>query len=342
MSAATDYIIKAVGWQMAFIIEGVPSILWAFVWFFVIRDKPQQASWMSLESQNYLASALEREQALIPKISGMKSMLRKPIVVWLCMQYFLWSVGVYGFVLWLPTVIQKGASRGIAITGLLSAVPYLVAIILMLLVSHYSDRTFRRKQFVWPFLAFSGAAMLGSYFAAATSFWWAYGFLILAGGGMYAPYGPFFAIIPEMLPSNVAGEATAAINSFGGLGAFAGSWIVGLLEARTGNSRAGFLLMSVSLILAGAIIFFQRETSYRKSPGQSVESGGSNQPPDCNLQTRQGVCGSRARIPSPTGPLSCNLSSSHRVICSPSLVRPEPYTSLQLHACRRVSEEYPA
>ena len=107
----------------------------------------------------------------------------------------------------------------------------------------------------------SGTALLGSYLAAAHNFWWAYAFLILAGSAMYGPYGPFFAIIPEMLPNNVAGEVTALINSCGALGAFFGSWCVGLLEAYTGNSRAGFLLMSISLMLAGGIIFCLRGSS---------------------------------------------------------------------------------
>ena len=48
-------------------------------------------------------------------------------VIWLCIQYFFWSIGVYGFVLWLPSIIQKGAARCIAITGLFSGVPYVVA-----------------------------------------------------------------------------------------------------------------------------------------------------------------------------------------------------------------------
>ena len=131
----------------------------------------------------------------------------------------------------------------------------------MLIVSYCSDRSFRRKRFVWPFLMLSGIAMLGSYLTAGSSFWWAYACLILAGSAMYAPYGPFFAIIPEMLPSNVAGEVTALINSCGALGAFVGSWFVGLLEARTGNSKAGFLLMSISLIISSTIIFSMRGSS---------------------------------------------------------------------------------
>ncbi len=75
---------------------------------------------------------------------------------------------------------------------------------------------------------------------------------------MYAPYGPFWAIFPEMLPSNVAGEILALVNSCGALGAFGGSYLVGWLQAVTGNSQAGFLLMSVALVGSGAIIFFLR------------------------------------------------------------------------------------
>jgi sugar phosphate permease len=258
MSAVTGYLIHAVGWQMAFVLEGVPSILWGFIWLFVIRDKPQDAPWMDLESRTHLSDQLEREQWILPQVANFKSTLRNPSVIWLCIQYFFWSLGVYGFVLWLPSVIEKGAAMGIGITGLLSGVPYLFAIILMLLVAHFSDRSSRRKRFIWPFLMLAGAALLGSYLTAAHSFWWAYAFLVLAGSAMYAPYGPFFAIMPEMLPKNVAGEVTALVNSFGALGAFAGTWFVGLLEAYTGNSRAGFLLMSISLIISGVIILSLR------------------------------------------------------------------------------------
>jgi len=258
MSAATGYLIRALGWQMTFIVEGLPSILWGAIWFLIIRDRPQDAAWISKETCTQLSQQLEREQWLIPQVANMESVLRNPSVIWLCVQYFFWSIGVYGFVLWLPSVIQKGAARGIAITGLLSGVPYLLAIVLMLLVSHYSDRSFRRKRFVWPFLMLAGACLLGSYLTAAHSFWWAYGFLVLAGSFMYAPYGPFFAIMPEILSKNVAGEATALINSCGALGGFAGTWFVGLLEARTGNSRSGFLFMSISLIIASVIIFSMR------------------------------------------------------------------------------------
>ncbi|MEI9978679.1 MAG: MFS transporter [Edaphobacter sp.] len=261
MSAATGYLIRSFGWQMAFILEGLPSVLWAFGWLFIVRDRPQAAGWMSDATSTELNQQLEREQWLLPQVANFKAALRNPNVILLCLQYFCWSVGVYGFVLWLPTIIQSGASHGIEIVGLLSGMPYLFAIILMLVVAHHSDRSFRRRRFVWPFLILSGIALFGSYLTVSTGFWSSYGFLILAGACMYAPYGPFFAIMPEMLPKNVAGEVTALVNSGGALGSFIGAWFVGLLQARTGNSRAGFLLMAISLVTAGIIILCLRGPS---------------------------------------------------------------------------------
>ena len=258
MSAVTGYLIKAVGWQMAFVIEGVPSIAWAFIWLLIARDRPHEASWLSSDCCDQLNRELELEQRALPSTANFLASLRMPGVLLLCVQYFCWSVGVYGFVLWLPTMIRAGMARGIEIVGLLSAVPYLLAVILMLIVAYLSDRMLSRRRFIWPFLVFSGLALFSSYLTAAHSFWIAYAFLILAGGAMYAPYGPFFSIVPEMLPKNVAGEVMAMINSCGALGGFAGTWLVGLLQAITGDARAGYLFMSISLLLAGAIIFWLR------------------------------------------------------------------------------------
>jgi sugar phosphate permease len=266
MAAATGFLIKAIGWQMTFILEGIPSILWAFVWVLVVRDHPRDVSWLSKECCEPLAAALELEQAALPQYGNLSSALRVPSVILLCIQYFFWSFGVYGLVLWIPEMIRSGSTRGIETVGLLSAAPFLLAVILMLLVAYFSDRALNRKAFVWPLLLLSGIALFCSYATAGSHFWVAYVALIVAGGTMYAPYGPFFAIVPDILPKNVAGEVMALINSCGALGGFAGTWLVGLLQALTGNARAGYLVLSMSLILAGGITFCLRTAKPASNP----------------------------------------------------------------------------
>lgn len=70
---------------------------------------------------------------------------------------------------------------------------------------------------------------------------------------MYAPYGPFFAIITEILPKNVAGGAIALINSLGALGSFVGAYIVGYLEGATGGFAASYIFMAGSLFLSAIL-----------------------------------------------------------------------------------------
>lgn len=266
MSAVTGYLIKAFGWQMTFVFEGIPSILWAFVWAFVARDHPNQAHWLDKQSCEQLTNELAHEQKSLPHVVDFFAAAREPAVILLCAQYLFWGVGVNGLVLWLPTMIRAGSARGIEIVGLLNAIPFLLAVILMIVVAYFSDRSLHRKRFIWPFLVCSGIALLVSCLTTDRSFWVAYGFLIVAGGTMYAPYGPFFSIMPEMLPRNVAGEAIALVNSCGSLGAFAGIWLIGLLQTVTGNSRAGYLTMAISLVIAGILTFCLKETRSGTQP----------------------------------------------------------------------------
>src|SRR4029077_1043603 len=93
----------------------------------------------------------------------------------------------------------------------------------------------------------------GSYLAVTSNFWISFVLLIIAGTAMYAPYGPFFAILTEVLPGNVTAGAIALINSFGALGSFAGSYIVGYLNGSTGGFSASYIFMSCSLFLSAIL-----------------------------------------------------------------------------------------
>jgi sugar phosphate permease len=256
MSAITGYLINAVGWQRAFVLEGIPSIIWAFGWLALVDDRPSHAKWLNTADRDALEAELAREQSVIPQVSNFAKALRTPTVVMLSITFFLWSLGLYGFVVWLPTIIRRGSAEGMGLTGLLSAAPYLAAALAMLIVSHISDTTLQRRKFIWPSLLLSGVAFFLSYATADWRFAVPYGFLIVAGAAMYAPYGPYFALIAESLPANVAGQSIAFINSCGALGAFGGSYFVGLLQGYTGSSKTSFLAMSAFLVLSATTMTF--------------------------------------------------------------------------------------
>ncbi|MEX6209228.1 MFS transporter [Providencia huaxiensis] len=253
MSVLSGYLIQAFGWREMFIIEGVPAVLWAFFWWKTARDKPNQVNWLSQQEKDTLDKILSDEQKNIKPIRNYREAFKSRNVVLLCAQYFCWSIGVYGFVLWLPSIIRGASNLGMVETGWLSAVPYLAATLAMVLVSWASDKMHNRKLFVWPMLLLGAICFLGSYLLGSTNFWLSYMLLVIAGAAMYAPYEPFFAIIPEMLPKNVAGGAMALINSMGALGSFFGSWFVGYLNGVTGSPSASYMFMGLALL---ASVFF--------------------------------------------------------------------------------------
>ncbi|MGQ6588012.1 MFS transporter [Serratia sp. IR-2025] len=250
MSVVSGYLIHAFGWREMFIIEGIPAVIWAFCWWVLAKDKPAQAGWLSADEKQALQQQLDEEQKGIKAVRNYGEAFRSRNVILLCVQYFAWSIGVYGFVLWLPSILRSGMQMGMVEAGWLSAVPYLAATIAMIVVSWASDKMQNRKLFVWPLLLIGALAFFGSYAVGANHFWISYGLLVVAGAAMYAPYGPFFAIIPEMLPKNVAGGAMALINSMGALGSFFGSWFVGYLNGATGSPAASYMFMAIALVVA--------------------------------------------------------------------------------------------
>ena len=253
MSILSGYLVNAAGWRWMFIWEGLPAIIWAFFWWRLVSDRPANAPWLTQQEKESLEAVLQKEQQSIKAVKNYAAAFKSKAVVLLCLQYALWSIGVYGFVIWLPSIIKAAPQMSIIKTGWLSSLPYAFAIIGMISASYLSDKTLNRKIFVWPFLLVASLAFYGSYLIGTNNFWISFVLLVIAGMAMYAPYGPFFAILTEILPANVTAGAIALINSFGALGSFAGSYLVGYLNGTTGGFGASYIFMAGSVFLSAII-----------------------------------------------------------------------------------------
>jgi sugar phosphate permease len=265
MSLLSGYLTQHMGWRMMFILEGLPPVIWAFIWWWQVADFPHEAKWLEPADRQALEARLAEEQRGIAPVKNYAAAFKSPRVIALSAQYFLWSIGVYGFVIWLPSIL-KTRDMGMVEVGFLSAVPYLAAVIGEITFAIWSDVTRRRLQLVWPALALAAAAFYGSFLLGGTNFWASFALLTLAGAMMYASYGPFFAHIAETLPRNVVGGAIALINSMGALGSFVGAYGVGMLNGMTGSPGASYLMMAAGLIASAAITFFLMKRSEGAPP----------------------------------------------------------------------------
>lgn len=250
MSILSGYLVNAFGWRGMFIIEGVPAILWAFIWWKIYADRPRDAKWLSEAEKRAVENALAAEQQSIKPVKNYREAFRSPKVLALAFIHFFWNIGMYGFIMWLPSMLKSASGMGIVATGWLSAAPYLLAVPLMLTASWFSDKYQQRKNIVLLFLGLGAVCFIASFTLGATHFWLSWVLLVIAGGAMYTPYGPFFAAIPEMLPRNVVAGAMSFVVCFGALGSFVGAWIVGYLNGLTGSPAASYVFMGGSLVVA--------------------------------------------------------------------------------------------
>ncbi|CAB3807006.1 MFS transporter [Paraburkholderia fynbosensis] len=265
MSIASGYLVQAYGWRIMFVAQGLPAVLWGVVWFLVVRDRPEQVSWLSEKEKATLQTTLAEEQKLLNPIKNYREAYRTSAVWILGGMMFFMSIGFTGFLIWLPSILRSASSLSMVSTGWLASVPYFCAVFVMLPTAWLSDRLQNRKIFITTSLSLASATFFGLWLLGSSHFWSSFLLLTIAGVSMYVPGGPYFALIPEILPKNVIGGAVALINSLSALGAFCGSYLVGLLTGPTGSPHTSYLLMGVSLFIAVLFAAAIRQRTQRAS-----------------------------------------------------------------------------
>jgi len=145
-------ILSRLSWRYVFIIEGVVSLLLILVWLPLISDRPEDAKWISKEEKDYITKKLHEEQGILKATETKKVALKEILLnktMWkLIMIFFFYQTGVYGFSLWLPTILKDLTKTGMTQVGLLSTLPYIGTIIGLYVFGNLSDKSMKRKKYV--------------------------------------------------------------------------------------------------------------------------------------------------------------------------------------------------
>ncbi|MCL1841714.1 MAG: MFS transporter [Propionibacteriaceae bacterium] len=255
MAPISGALLSSLSWRWVFVIEGIPPLVWGIVWWFVISDRPPQAKWVSTAERDYIMTELAAEEAAKPASEakgGYQRALKDSRSWLLILIYFCWMTGFYGFSMWLPTVLKELTGGDSTKVGWLTAIPYAFALVGMILVSRWSDAHNDRKHAVAiPVFVGAVALVIGQLVHVPGV---EIVLLCVAAVGIYAPYGPFWAIPAGFLRITVLAFTMGLINALGNLGGFVGPYIVGWLKSITGgHDIAGFVFLAVMLVAAGVV-----------------------------------------------------------------------------------------
>lgn len=239
------------GWQWLFIVEAVPAVVMGFVVWRHLPDGPREARWLTGEQREALDAVIAADAE--PGLERLSAAFTSGRVWLLAALYLAIVIGFYGISLWLPLIVKRDfAGLSPLGLGLVTAIPYLCAVVAMVMVGRSSDRTRERTaHLVIPLLAgavgLALAGLAGGGVALAA--------ICLATAGIYAALGPFWTLPPAFLRGAAAAAGIAWINSVGNLGGFIGPYSVGRLADTSGGLGLGLLVMAAIVLIAAVLGF---------------------------------------------------------------------------------------
>ncbi|MGF6394085.1 MFS transporter [Pseudomonas plecoglossicida] len=239
------------GWQWMLLIEGVPSVIMAVVVFTCLCDNIDKAGWLSEAEKQLLKANLQQEEH--GKVSRLGDVFFNPRVWLLVFILLTFNTGFYGLAFWMPSIIKSAGVTSSLEIGLMTAIPYSVAVIAMFLNARHSNRTGERRLHA-AIPAFIGGCGLMLSAAFASNITLSILFLTIAASGVLSLM-PIFWTLPGTVLSGVAAAAgIGMINAIGNLSGFTGSMITAVAENLTGDINNGTYVLGLCLFASGLLI----------------------------------------------------------------------------------------
>ncbi|SDC00390.1 D-galactonate transporter [Cupriavidus sp. YR651] len=251
------------GWQWMFLIEAIPALLIGIVTIFVLRDGIEKAPWLSADEKRVLKRNIEEDQrgaGAAATTGGQRSVHSLGAVFsdrrvwWMCLIYFCFVTGQYALTFWMPTLVKASGVTGNLKIGLLSAIPFICAIVVMNILGHSADaRRERRWHLIVP-------ALMGAVgFAIAASFTHntvvAIAALSLAAAGVLTCAPLFWSLPTSFLSGIAAASGIAVVNSVGNLAGFVSPYMVGTLKDLTQSTQLPMYVLAGILVVGAALVW---------------------------------------------------------------------------------------
>ncbi len=238
------------GWKWVMFLEGGGSIVIGLLAAFVLVSKPEGAKWLSDAEKQALAQQLAIEDATRDEravTQGRWGLITDRSLIFYCLIFFTMTMTGYTLVFWLPQIIQRIQGFNSFESGLLTAIPWLFAIVALFLLGKATDR-YRDKLEKGLGIAMLIAAC-GTFMATLGTSWFGFVAMIVACIGSKVSAAFFWPMPQSELPVSIAAPGIAMINSVGNLGGFFAPTVFGYLEMHTGSTTGGlYALTSVSVV----------------------------------------------------------------------------------------------
>jgi MFS transporter, ACS family, phthalate transporter len=250
-------------WQWLFLIEGMLPVVMGIAAYFILNDRPRDATWLSEREKELLAANLPAGSRADHR-SGSRAFLlalRKPMLWIATFGYFsvTWAGMVLNF--WTPTIIRRAGVTNLSHVGFLSAVPYLIGAAGMLVLCHHSDRRLERHLHFFAAVFASGCAAIAMAYASEDPTL-AIACLSVLAIGYLAAIALFWTIPTGFLSETESAGCIAFISSAGQIGSLIAPVLFGYVSDQTKSLTLGACLVAVVLFAGGgAVVSLKRSAA---------------------------------------------------------------------------------
>ena len=242
------------GWQWMYLIEAAPALLMTFAVLYYLTDRPSEAAWLQPDERAWLQNRLNAETAnreSFVKMTWLQSMLDPRVIALGCV-YMALNIPQYGLSFFLPQIVKEFGVSNVQ-AGFITAIPYAVGGIAMILWGRHSDKTGER---VWhciiPFIAMLVGLGLAAMIADPTLKMVA---ICIAAWGFFAILPVFWTLPTAFLSGAGAAAGIAAVNSIGNLGGYFGPQVFGYLKDQTGGTSASLIFLACSAAVGIVLVY---------------------------------------------------------------------------------------
>ncbi|MCK9705818.1 MFS transporter [Pseudomonas syringae] len=242
------------GWQWMFLIQGLPTVALGVLAFVLLCDRVEDARWLTPAQRQRVKTDITNDELSRPVHgkSSVASVLTMPFIWILGFIYFCIQSGVYAINFWLPSIIKNLGFSDALVIGWISAVPYLMAGVFMLLVGRSADlRNERRWHLVVPMLMGATGLIIAANFATLPIV--AIIGLTIATMGALTSLPMFWPLPTALLSASVAAGGLALINSIGQMAGFLSPYLVGWIKDQTGSTTLALYSLA-ALTIVGSLV----------------------------------------------------------------------------------------
>ncbi|EJB8538332.1 MFS transporter [Acinetobacter baumannii] len=241
------------GWQWMFLIEAIPTVLVGLLVLAVLKDSVQDANWLTQGEKNLVKQELAQDNQHKEGHASVKEFIADKRLWLLAGIYFCVVMGQYAITFWLPTLIRNSGISDNWHIGLLTSLPYMCAIVVMILAGRSGDHfQERRWHLIIPMCAGAIALTFATLFASNLTL--SLICLCIAASGVLTASSLFWMLPTNFLGGVSAAAGIAAVNSFANLAGFCSPYLIGWVTTNTGSNAIGMFLITAVLIFGASLV----------------------------------------------------------------------------------------